>query len=230
MPNAPEDNHRRARTLVTLLRLLLWCTAVSIGFFLYYCIYLDAFSFGYDEMRGFSISTIMVSSLLLVRWLLYAVTGIAFILWFSRAYRNLHRIGVPGMEWKPGWAAGSWFVPFVNLAVPVVIMKEIWYKTQEQTVSEDEYIHTATPVGWWWILFLLGRLIATAGNFAVRDASILAFLAKTVILYILVYIIDTLGLVLAIKMVKRISVFENRLFDQHWKNHFGDNIHDPFSI
>ena len=48
---------------------------------------------------------------------------IVFIMWFRRAYNNLHKIGVPHLEFSEGWGAGAWFVPFINLARPYTIMK-----------------------------------------------------------------------------------------------------------
>ena len=41
---------------------------------------------------------------------------VAFIMWFRRAYANLHRLdNVVILNHTEGWAAGAWFVPILNL-------------------------------------------------------------------------------------------------------------------
>ena len=44
----------------------------------------------------------------------YIISGITFIMWFRRAYFNLHQ-KVSWLNHSEGWAAGCWFVPIVNL-------------------------------------------------------------------------------------------------------------------
>ncbi len=51
-------------------------------------------------------------------------------MWFRRAYFNLHQ-KVSYLSHSEGWAAGSWFVPIVNLYRPYQIMKEIYVETKE---------------------------------------------------------------------------------------------------
>ncbi|WP_057939030.1 DUF4328 domain-containing protein [Algoriphagus resistens] len=92
------------------------------------------------------------------------VGGITFVLWFRRAYFNLHQ-KLKTLEFGEGWAAGSWFVPFVNLVRPYKIMKELftessfWLKMKgvEGSKSQEQLI---LP---WWILWILttvlGRIV-----------------------------------------------------------------------
>lgn len=54
----------------------------------------------------------------------FVISGITFIRWFRRAYFNLHQM-VDNLSHTEGWAAGAWFVPFVNLYRPYQIMKEM---------------------------------------------------------------------------------------------------------
>ncbi|MEC8831353.1 MAG: DUF4328 domain-containing protein, partial [Bacteroidota bacterium] len=55
--------------------------------------------------------------------ILYVVSVITFIRWFRRAYYNLS--SRTDIRYDEGWAAGSWFVPILNLFRPYQIMKEI---------------------------------------------------------------------------------------------------------
>lgn len=47
-------------------------------------------------------------------------------LWASRAYRNLPALGASPLDWSPGWAAASWFIPVANLAVPYLVVRDAW--------------------------------------------------------------------------------------------------------
>jgi hypothetical protein len=63
--------------------------------------------------------------------LMYVFTGLlvapaATAVWMHNAYRNLPALGVGGLTWSPGWAAGAWFVPIANLFVPYLVARELW--------------------------------------------------------------------------------------------------------
>lgn len=42
---------------------------------------------------------------------MYVVSAVFFLRWFRRVYSNLAPLGAH-MSYTPGWAVGSWFVPF----------------------------------------------------------------------------------------------------------------------
>ena len=85
------------------------------------------------------------------------VTAVVFLVWFHRAYGNLHiRGGVP--RTTPGRATVSWFIPLGNLYLPYRAAQEIRVLSGEPTSSWVVF-------GWWagWLLSaLLGRLSAMA--------------------------------------------------------------------
>ncbi|HEX8117701.1 MAG TPA: DUF4328 domain-containing protein, partial [Pyrinomonadaceae bacterium] len=92
---------------------------------------------------------------------------VAFCLWLHRAAKNLRALGNKNMEHSPGWAVGSFFVPFVNLVVPYKAVKEVWLKSDPSAHIEEGVMFTApssTPplvLGWWiaWLVSnFLGRL------------------------------------------------------------------------
>ena len=56
---------------------------------------------------------------------LVVATGVAFLVWFSRAYRNLDALDLP-RRYGTGWAIGGWFVPFLNFARPKQVADDIW--------------------------------------------------------------------------------------------------------
>ncbi len=91
----------------------------------------------------------------------YIISGITFIMWFQRAYYNLHQI-VDNLSYGEAWAAGSWFVPFINLYRPYQIMKEL-YKTTIELLTKKGSIKksiSAGFLGWWWMLWIVDNVFA----------------------------------------------------------------------
>ena len=54
------------------------------------------------------------------------VTGITFLKWIYRAYKNIQGFGAEGLRFSPGWAVGYYFIPILSLIRPVQVMSEIW--------------------------------------------------------------------------------------------------------
>ncbi len=90
------------------------------------------------------------------------VVGILFIMWFRRAYWNLHQL-VTNLKHSDGWAAGAWFVPIMSLFRPYQIMQELWVESStymnkrkiQPELSEDD-----VPMGWWWAAFISASIIS----------------------------------------------------------------------
>jgi Domain of unknown function (DUF4328) len=81
------------------------------------------------------------------------VTGITFLKWIYRAYKNIQGFGAEGLRFSPGWAVGYYFIPILSLIRPVQVMSEIW------RASDDPKNWQGRPGSWliasWWTLFLL---------------------------------------------------------------------------
>jgi hypothetical protein len=107
-----------------------------------------------DARTGFAVG---VSLLVLV------VTGIIFISWLYVAYKNLIPLGAARLGRRAGWAIGGWFVPFVNLALPKLIVDEVYRQSDPEVptnVHPDARISKVSPVvHWWWGLFLFSNIV-----------------------------------------------------------------------
>jgi hypothetical protein len=81
------------------------------------------------------------------------VTGITFLKWIYRAYKNIQGFGAEGLRFSPGWAVGYYFIPILSLIRPVQVMSEIW------RASDDPRNWPQRPGSWlivsWWTLFLI---------------------------------------------------------------------------
>jgi hypothetical protein len=116
-----------------------------------------------------------------VQLAVFALTALAFVVWFYRAYENLRPLGVENLRWGSGWAIGGWFVPLLNLVRPKSLANDIWRGSDPALPPQLE--RPSGPVPWWhnlwWALFLADGIFARVASQAFDDASTLAERADT---------------------------------------------------
>jgi hypothetical protein len=98
--------------------------------------------------------------------IIYITTVVFFAMWLYRAYGNLRAFAPwPRLDYSPGWAVGSFFIPFVNLVVPYRAVKETW---QKSVPPDEALLSEPNPPSWfpvWWLFWLLASF---AGNISIR--------------------------------------------------------------
>ncbi|MEO5838213.1 MAG: DUF4328 domain-containing protein [Acidimicrobiales bacterium] len=67
----------------------------------------------------------------------YVVTGIVFVIWFQRCYKNSQALGTANLRFSSGWAAGAWFVPFLHFVRPKQIADAIWKSTDPAAPAQQ---------------------------------------------------------------------------------------------
>ena len=67
---------------------------------------------------------------------------VVIAIWIFRAHANLHEAGLTGLNYRPGWAAASFFVPFVNVYVPFASTRELHNRSH----GESDW-HAKSEVG-----------------------------------------------------------------------------------
>ena len=139
----------------------------------------------------------------------YLVCIVLFILWFRRAYNNLNLSYRTNTKYAEGWAAGAWFVPFVNLARPYFIMQEIWEKTQEATHNLISH-KSGKIVGWWWVMWIINNIGTNFINRYFKETSVEELITSTSASIIFNFI-ELVALVLLIIIMKNVIVFEKNL-------------------
>ena len=141
----------------------------------------------------------------------YAVSIITFIMWFRRAYYNLHQ-KVDYLAHSDGWAAGGWFVPIACLYIPYQIMKEIYVETKalfERKGLSETVSYTTKYVGWWWAFWIITSIIA---NFIVRytlkDANTVDDYITLTVAQMISSILEIPSALLTVKVIKDYSKVE----------------------
>lgn len=163
-----RPNAQRAKNAISLIWIVLALEIVSIisGYFQYDLLQTTA--------NGGEISTETATAndtreqiIGIVYVIAYIISAVTFIQWFRRAYFNLH-LKINHLSQTEGWAAGSWFVPIVNLYRPYQIMKELYQETKELLTKKGLSINqnfTTGSLGLWWTLWIISNII---GQFVFR--------------------------------------------------------------
>jgi Domain of unknown function (DUF4328) len=136
----------------------------------------------------------------------YLVCGIAFLIWYARAYGNLQRLGARGVDRSRAWAVISWFVPFANLVVPKRVMNVIWRASDPELPAVPiDWEHNRVPAvfHWWWGLWLISTFVA---NLLMRDALDTAQTVEEAVSiatrFVVIDVVDIIPAVLAIVVVR----------------------------
>jgi Domain of unknown function (DUF4328) len=92
---------------------------------------------------------------------LFLVTAIAFLVWLYRAEVNARALGAEDMMVSPGWAVGWFFVPLVQLVMPLIAVRELW---KASATPRDWQLGPVSPItALWWACWLATSI---AGNIA----------------------------------------------------------------
>ena len=84
----------------------------------------------------------------LALWLVLVLGALPVSLWAFRAHANLHEGAVAGLNFAPGWAVGSFFVPVANLWVPFQAMRELVNRSEGEPA--DFAASSVGDVTSWW--------------------------------------------------------------------------------
>ncbi len=207
-PNA--ERAKKAKTILTI------CIAIA-GLYLLQSLYdlylLSAFKNG----RSFYIQDYLdrkdpLSALSTLNSISSLLAIVFFIQWFRRAYFNLH-LRVGDLKHGEAAAAWSWFVPILNLFVPLLIMREIIEKSQEfleQNGAEVEEKITSNIANWWWITHWGSLVLSIAGILIMLNLNYTSIYRGHVYIALSQALIIISGL-LVIQIIKKYSQVELQL-------------------
>ncbi len=104
-----------------------------------------------------------LDALLILLFLVYAPTVVAFLMWTHRASRNLQPLAAHGQRFSPSWAVGWWFVPIMFYFRPYQVMAEIWRGSTPHmlrgTAIDWKNGRVTALLPWWWGLWVVSSLI-----------------------------------------------------------------------
>lgn len=93
----------------------------------------------------------------------YVGAAVFFSVWLHRAVRNLAALGRTDTTYSPAAAVSSFFIPVVNLARPMRVMKELWLASEPGVQSDGsgwQRNDSGTPlVDTWWGFFIASNVL-----------------------------------------------------------------------
>jgi hypothetical protein len=198
-----RPNEQRAKNAVVLIGIVLALEFVNlISSYMQYDLLQTLANGGFISDEAADANDTRESFFGIVYLIVFLNSGVTFIMWFRRAYFNLHQ-KVSYLAHSEGWAAGSWFVPIVNLFRPYQIMKEMYVETKELLTKKglsEKVDYTTAYLGWWWTLWIisavLGQLIT---RFVLKGADTIDDLIAVTVAQML---LSVLGIPLALVTIK----------------------------
>ena len=140
----------------------------------------------------------------------FLLTTVPFGMWVYRMSSNCAGFG-GAMEYSPGWAVGSYFVPILNLFRPYQAMQEIWEVSRDPMSRGTD---GGTLVRWWWGFWLLSRFGGAILGSAQTGAETVETLQTATIYSIISSGIDIPLTLVALAMVGRIADMQRALVTQ----------------
>lgn len=95
----------------------------------------------------------------------YLATVPVFAVWFYRGLANAKAVAGGSSKITPGWGVGSFFVPFVNLVLPVLQALAGWRALGASYATGGGAAPGVFVVGVWWAVWIIGNV---AGQIALR--------------------------------------------------------------
>lgn len=203
-----RSNEERSKLAKTMLYLVIGATALMLFTELWTMkLLIDIDSGTFYTLEDLSTYELVVQMVALLYLVALITCAVFFIMWFRRAYYNLHQIFKKGLKFSEGWAAGAWFVPIFNLFGPYQIATDLHEKTEnilvENELTERKPMRHAIK-GWWWALWIISGVFDRVGSSLTDGNSMFGGTVTSIIGSIL----SIVGAYLAIKMIQNYHEME----------------------
>ena len=134
--------------------------------------------------------------------------AVLFIIWMFRAAKNNEALGRVGARFTPGWSIGSWFIPFANLVIPVLIAQDLWRGSAAECPRSDPSWRAtkgSALVGWWWAAWVLSLLRFTYSGANFHDSGSLDDIEASNTVALVGVVVLAVAAVLAVFVVRQLS-------------------------
>jgi hypothetical protein len=211
-----RSNEVRAKNAITLIWIVMGLEVLTLGSNYMQHSLLQHIASGGEVTAGeAALNDSRVQLIAILSLVAFVVSIVTFIQWFRRAYYNLHQ-STGNLAYSEGWAAGSWFVPILNLFRPYQIMTELYSRTATLLSQKDiplkKYMDTQF-LGFWWGLWIVNNMV---GNYTFRTSM----KSETIDSMLTVSMVEMVGNVImialsliTIKVIKDYSINESLLFE-----------------
>lgn len=210
-----KNNKLRARNSTILLAIIFILSVISIiSDLMQYALLNSEIGFTAEEGEENDLRQQIIAIFIFVA---YILSYTFFIMWFRRAYFNLHQ-KINYLEFSEGWAAGAWFVPILNYIRPYHIMKELYVETENYLVkNKTNYTKTLnlSLIGIWWASWIIVSIFDRISYRLNTNSETIEEMSTATLFSIVNEFITLPTCILAIKVIKDYNKVENALFEQN---------------
>lgn len=158
---------RRAATVrLTIYAFLAAHAGVLVGSLLESAGVIDLYAEYPDELSG------LFGIVYVLAFVVFVASVIAISMWIHRAHANLFAAGIEGLKYTPGWSVGWFFIPFANLVMPLLAMRELWTESRGMNWAPSD--GTPAVLGAWWGTWLGGNILSGVGSRIAESGGIAA--------------------------------------------------------
>ena len=101
-----------------------------------------------DLQRSFRFRYTLHGSFAFAGFVAIAATVLVVVTMFRMASNN-RAFGRPGMRWALGWAVAGWLIPFANVVLPYLQLRELWRGSDpEIEPGASDWSRRPTPAAW----------------------------------------------------------------------------------
>ena len=146
--------------------------------------------------------------------IMYLLAGWTFILWFRRAYYNMHEF-TNGSAAHPEWWAGvGWFVPIIFFFRPVEIMREFWQKTiafLKDKSSVQPMRNYQNVITIWWVPWVIALVLSNLSGMVMGEGDNLEMLRNSFIMEAIASCVSVFSALVLLKIMKAYGELEDEL-------------------
>jgi hypothetical protein len=103
---------------------------------------------------------------------LTVATIVMWCVWQFRAQSNLRPLGAANLRYSPGWAVGWWFIPFANIVMPYLTVRELWKASDPEGGSAGWQMgKTTSLMPFWWACWLGYAALVSIGTSILANAE-----------------------------------------------------------
>ncbi|EAY29107.1 DUF4328 domain-containing protein [Microscilla marina] len=214
--NNLKPNDQRAKTAITLIWVVMVVEVIAlISSYLQYDLIQSAVAGASVTIEEANANDARERLVAIVYLIVLTISGITFIQWFRRAYYNLHQ-RVDHLNHSEGWAAGAWFVPFLNLFRPFQIMKELYEETAELLAThefKDKGQLSTSVLGVWWAAWILKSVLGQVSFRLAMNAKEIAEIQVVTIMSIAQHVLGIIAAFLVVQVIREYARVEPALME-----------------
>ncbi|WP_299452456.1 DUF4328 domain-containing protein [uncultured Microscilla sp.] len=214
--NNLKPNDQRAKTAITLIWVVMVVEVIAlISSYLQYDLIQSAVAGASITIEEANANDARERLVAIVYLIVLTISGITFIQWFRRAYYNLHQ-RVDHLNHSEGWAAGAWFVPFLNLFRPFQIMKELYEETAELLATyefKDKGQLSTSVLGVWWAAWIFKSVLGQVSLRMAMNAKEIAEIQVVTIMSIVQHVLGIIAAFLVVQVIREYAKVEPALME-----------------